>query len=112
MAEDIPSAPVSLLEIMDRILDNNTINNAFAQMPLVGIELFTIRPKGILSSIESYLKCAERIHKLGLVATLTSSVKNATTSLHEEPQVPMLPMPLNPSAPNILTLKTFEPLTP
>lgn len=104
VAADTPAAPVSLLEIIDRILDNGIITDTFAQLPLVGVELFTIKSKEMISSLRTYLKCAEQVHELGLVATLTLSIKT-TTSLHEEPQSPMLPMPLHPPTANIVNVK-------
>ena len=104
VAADISAAPVSLLEIIDRILDNDIITDTFAQLPLVGVELFTIESKKMISSVRTYLKCAEQVHELGLVETLAFSIKT-TVSLHEGPQSPTLPMPLHPPTANIINVK-------
>jgi len=104
VAADTPAAPVSLLEIIDRILGNAIITDTFTQVPLVGVELFTIESKETISSIENYLKCAEQVHELGSVATLAFGIKT-TVSLREEPQSPMLPMPLHPPTANIVNVK-------
>jgi hypothetical protein len=104
VAVGIPPAPVSLIEIVDQILDDSATTDTFSQVPLVGVELFTIGYKGIIGSIEGYLKRAERVYKIGLIATLTPST-NTTASVHAEPQEPTLPMPLHPPTANIFNVK-------
>ncbi|MFQ6074670.1 MAG: gas vesicle protein GvpJ [Candidatus Bathyarchaeia archaeon] len=68
MAAGVPPAPVSLLEVLDRNLDKGIVTDAFARASMVGIELLTIGARVIVSSVETYLKYAERIHEIGLVA--------------------------------------------
>jgi hypothetical protein len=68
MAAGVPPAPVSVLEVIDRILDRDTVMDAVAGVSLIGIELLTIRARMVVASIGSYLKYAERIHEMDLVA--------------------------------------------
>ena len=71
MAAGVPPAPVSVLETLDRILDKGMVIDAFIRVSLVGIELLTIEARVVLASVETYLKYAERIHEIGLVAAPT-----------------------------------------
>jgi hypothetical protein len=67
MAAGVPSAPVSLLEVIDRILGKETVMDAAAaEVSLIGVELLTIRARMVVASVESYLKYAERIHEMNL----------------------------------------------
>ena len=68
MAAGVPPAPISVLEVLDRILDKGVVVDVFARVSLVGIELLTIEARVVVASVESYLKYAERIHEIGLVA--------------------------------------------
>jgi len=68
MAAGVPPAPVSLLEVLDRILDKGVVVDAFVRVSLVGIELLTIEARVVVASVETYLKYAERIHEIGLIA--------------------------------------------
>jgi len=68
LAAGVPPAPVSLLEVIDRILDKDAAIDAAARVSLIGIELLTIQARMIVASIEPYLKHAERIHEMDLVA--------------------------------------------
>jgi len=68
MAAGVPPAPVSLLEVLDRILDKGVVIDAFVRVSLVGIELLTIEARVVVASVETYLKYAERIHEIGLIA--------------------------------------------
>ncbi len=68
MAAGTPPAPVSVLEVVDRILDKGVVIDAFVRVSLVGIELLTIEARVVVASVETYLRYAERIHEIGLVA--------------------------------------------
>jgi len=68
MAAGSPPGPISLLEVLDRILDKGVVIDAFARVSLVGIELLTIEARVVVASVETYLKYAERVHEIGLVA--------------------------------------------
>jgi hypothetical protein len=69
MAAGAPPGPISVLEVLDRILDKGLVIDAFARVSLVGIEILTVEARVVVASIETYLKYAERVHEIGLVAT-------------------------------------------
>jgi hypothetical protein len=68
MAAGVPPVSVSMLEVVDRILDKGIVIDAFVRLSLVGIELLTIEARVVVASVDTYLKYAERIHEIGLVA--------------------------------------------
>lgn len=69
MAAGVPPTSVSMLEVVDRILDKGVVIDAFVRVSLVGIELLTIEARVVVASVDTYLKYAERIHEIGLVAS-------------------------------------------
>ncbi|MFQ5711533.1 MAG: gas vesicle protein GvpJ [Candidatus Geothermarchaeales archaeon] len=81
MAAGVPPAPVGLLEVFDRILDKGIVTDAFARVSMVGIELLTIEARVVVSSVETYLKYAERIHEIGLVDAPRNKQTHVTPSL-------------------------------
>ena len=72
MAAGVPPSSVSLLEVLDRILDKGVVIDAYIRASLVGIEILTIDARVVVASVETYLKYAERIHEIGLVAAPTA----------------------------------------
>jgi hypothetical protein len=69
MAAGAPPGPISVLEVLDRILDKGLVLDAFVRVSLVGIEILTIEARVVVASIDTYLKYAERVHEIGLIAT-------------------------------------------
>lgn len=59
---------VNIMDLVDRILDKGLIIDLWLKVSLVGIELMTIEARIVISGIESYLKYATQMQKLGLVA--------------------------------------------
>jgi len=68
MAAGVPPSAISLLEVLDRILDKGIVIDAYVRVSLVGIEILTLDARVVVASVETYLKYAERIHEIGLVA--------------------------------------------
>ena len=56
----------SFVEVIDRILDNGVVVDAWVRVSLVGIEILAIEARVVVASVETYLKYAEAI---GLTAT-------------------------------------------
>ena len=56
----------SLAEVVDSILDNGIVIDAWVNVSLVGIELLSVEARVVSSSVETYLKYAEAI---GLTAS-------------------------------------------
>ena len=66
MAVEKSMASSSVVEVVDRILDNGIVIDAWVRVSLVGIELLAIEARVVIASVETYLKYAEAI---GLTAT-------------------------------------------
>lgn len=59
---------VNIMDLVDRILDKGLVIDLWLKLSLVGIELLTLEARIVISGIESYLKYATQMQKLGLVA--------------------------------------------
>lgn len=59
---------VNIMDLIDRILDKGLVIDIWLKLSLVGIELLTLEARVVVSGIESYLKYATQMQKLGLVA--------------------------------------------
>lgn len=76
VVKDAQAATASLLEALDRILDKGITIDTFTQVSLASI-LLTIEDREIVGSIETYLRYAERVHEIGLVAAPAPSIDDA-----------------------------------
>jgi len=52
------TAPISLLEVLDRVLDKGIVLDAYVTVALVGIEILAVRVRVVLASVDTYLKYA------------------------------------------------------
>ncbi|MBI2911608.1 MAG: gas vesicle structural protein GvpA [Chloroflexi bacterium] len=52
---------VSLIDVLDRILDKGIVIDAWVRVSLVGIDLITVEARIVVASIDTYLKYAEAI---------------------------------------------------
>lgn len=59
---------VNIMDLIDRILDKGLVIDIYLKLSLVGIELLEIQARIVISGVESYLKYATQMQKLGLVA--------------------------------------------
>ena len=64
---------VNIMDLVDRILDKGLVIDIWLKVSLVGIELMTLEARVVVSGIESYLKYATQMQKLGLVAKPTAT---------------------------------------
>jgi gas vesicle structural protein len=64
---------VNIMDLVDRILDKGLVIDLWLKVSLVGIELMTLEARVVVSGIESYLKYATQMQKLGLVAKPTGT---------------------------------------
>jgi gas vesicle structural protein len=64
---------VNIMDLVDRILDKGLVIDLWLKVSLVGIELLTLEARVVVSGIESYLKYATQMQKLGLVAKPTGT---------------------------------------
>ncbi|MFQ5710427.1 MAG: gas vesicle protein GvpJ [Candidatus Geothermarchaeales archaeon] len=72
MAASVPPDHLGMLKVLDRSLEKNAKIDAFTRVSLVGVELLTIEKRVIIASVKAYLKCAERIHEVGLMVAPTT----------------------------------------
>jgi hypothetical protein len=59
---------VNVMDLVDRILDKGLVIDVYVRLALVGIELVEIQARIVISGVESYIKYASQMQKLGLVA--------------------------------------------
>ena len=52
------TTPISLLEVLDRVLDKGIVLDAYVTVALVGIEILAVRVRVVLASVDTYLKYA------------------------------------------------------
>lgn len=51
----------SLAEVLDRILDNGVVIDAYVRVSLVGIELLAIDARVVIASVNTWLKYADAV---------------------------------------------------
>ena len=61
MAVEKTNSSSSLAEVIDRILDNGIVIDAWVRVSLVGIELLALEARVVIASVETYLKYAEAV---------------------------------------------------
>src|SRR6476660_9817849 len=60
-------APSGLADVIDIILDDGIVIDAYVRVSLVGIELLTIDARIVIASVDTYLRFAEATNRLDLV---------------------------------------------
>ncbi|HYL12650.1 MAG TPA: gas vesicle structural protein GvpA [Terriglobales bacterium] len=78
MAVERVAGGSSLIDVLDRVLDKGIVIDAWVRISLVGIDLITVEARIVVASIDTYLKYADAVGMVGLVA---------------RPQLPELEMP-------------------
>ena len=68
MAVERMSGGSSLIDVLDRILDKGIVIDAWVRISLVGIDLITVEARVVVASIDTYLKYADAVGLMGLVA--------------------------------------------
>ncbi len=53
--------PVTMLDILDRVLDKGIVIDAWVDISVAGIDLLTVEARVVIASIETYLVTAEQI---------------------------------------------------
>jgi len=54
-----------LYEVLDLILDKGIVIDAFVRVSLVGIEILTVDLRVVIASVDTYLRYAEGVERLG-----------------------------------------------
>jgi gas vesicle structural protein len=55
-----------LADVLDTILDKGLVLDAYVRVSLVGIEILTVDARVVLASVDTYLRFAEAVNRLGL----------------------------------------------
>ena len=71
MAVERVSGGSSLIDVLDRVLDKGIVIDAWVRISLVGIDLITVEARVVVASIDTYLKYADAVGMVGLVARPT-----------------------------------------
>src|SRR5437868_2885026 len=71
MAVERVSGGSSLIDVLDRVLDKGIVIDAWVRISLVGIDLITVEARVVVASIDTYLKYADAVGLVGLVARPT-----------------------------------------
>lgn len=74
------TAPSSLAEVLDRILDKGIVIDAWVRVALLGIELLTVEARVVVASVETYLKFAQAIGQIPL-ASQPQTLRSAAPSM-------------------------------
>ena len=61
--------PSSLYDVLNLILDKGLVIDLYVRVSLVGIELLTIDARIVIASVDTYLRFAEAVNRLDLMAT-------------------------------------------
>jgi len=62
MAVERASSGSSLIDVLDRVLDKGIVIDAWVRVSLVGIvDLITVEGRGVVASIDTYLKYSEAV---------------------------------------------------
>jgi hypothetical protein len=56
MLEKTDQSSLTLAEVLDRVLDKGIVIDALSDVSIVGTELFTLRSRVVVASIDTYLK--------------------------------------------------------
>jgi hypothetical protein len=68
MAVERVAGGSSLIDVLDRVLDKGIVIDAWVRISLVGIDLITVEARVVVASIDTYLKYADAVGMVGLVA--------------------------------------------
>ena len=68
------SSSSGLYDVLELILDKGLVIDVFVRVSLVGIELLTIDARIVIASVDTYLRFAEAVNRLDLMATETQAL--------------------------------------
>jgi len=68
------SSSSGLYDVLELILDQGLVIDVFVRVSLIGIEILTIDARIVIASVDTYLRFAEAVNRLDLMATETSGL--------------------------------------
>ena len=77
------SSGAGLYEVIDVILDKGLVIDVFVRVSLIGIEILTIDARIVIASVDTYLRFAEAVNRLDLMATETQGLPEMMEGITE-----------------------------
>src|SRR6266576_3134024 len=75
--------PSGLADVIEIILDNGLVIDAYVRVSLIGIEILTIDARIVIASVDTYLRFAEAVNRLDLMATETQGLPEMMEGITE-----------------------------
>jgi len=63
------SSSSGLYDVLELILDKGLVIDVFVRVSLIGIEILTIDARIVIASVDTYLRFAEAVNRLDLMAS-------------------------------------------
>jgi uncharacterized membrane protein YgcG len=77
------SSSSGLYDVLELILDKGLVIDVFVRVSLIGIEILTIDARIVIASVDTYLRFAEAVNRLDLMATETSGLPELMDDIGE-----------------------------
>jgi gas vesicle structural protein len=77
------SSSSGLYDVLELILDKGLVIDVFVRVSLIGIEILTIDARIVIASVDTYLRFAEAVNRLDLMATETSGLPEMMEGMTE-----------------------------
>jgi len=77
------SSSSGLYDVLELILDKGLVIDVFVRVSLIGIEILTIDARIVIASVDTYLRFAEAVNRLDLMATETSGLPEMMEGISE-----------------------------
>src|SRR2546423_10520766 len=68
------SSSSGLYDVLELILDKGLVIDVFVRVSLIGIEILTVDARIVIASVDTYLRFAEAVNRLDLMATETQGL--------------------------------------
>src|SRR5438093_8559065 len=78
------SSSSGLYDVLELILDKGLVIDVFVRVSLIGIEIVTIDARIVIASVDTYLRFAEAVNRLDLMATETQGLPEMMEGLSEK----------------------------
>jgi gas vesicle structural protein len=77
------SSSSGLYDVLELILDKGLVIDVFVRVSLIGIEILTIDARIVIASVDTYLRFAEAVNRLDLMATETQGLPEMMEGITE-----------------------------
>jgi hypothetical protein len=77
------SSSSGLYDVLELILDKGLVIDVFVRVSLIGIEILTVDARIVIASVDTYLRFAEAVNRLDLMATETQGLPEMMEDINE-----------------------------